>query len=33
MKWGLTQTQTVSFLYLVGGVFSLLAVIVLLAFR
>lgn len=32
MKWGLTQTQTVSFLYLVGSIFSLLAVIVLLVF-
>jgi UDP-GlcNAc:undecaprenyl-phosphate GlcNAc-1-phosphate transferase len=32
MKWGLSQTQTVSFMYLVGGLFSLLAVIVLLLF-
>jgi UDP-GlcNAc:undecaprenyl-phosphate GlcNAc-1-phosphate transferase len=30
MKWGLTQTQTVSFLYLIGGVFSLLSIIALL---
>lgn len=28
MKWGLTQTQTVSFLYLIGGVFSLLSIII-----
>jgi UDP-GlcNAc:undecaprenyl-phosphate GlcNAc-1-phosphate transferase len=32
MKWGLTQTQTVSFLYLVGAVFSLLSIIVMLTF-
>jgi UDP-GlcNAc:undecaprenyl-phosphate GlcNAc-1-phosphate transferase len=31
MKWGLTQTQTVSFLYLVGVLFSLLSIIVVLA--
>jgi UDP-GlcNAc:undecaprenyl-phosphate GlcNAc-1-phosphate transferase len=30
MKWGLTQTQTVSFLYLVSVLFSLLSIIVLL---
>jgi UDP-GlcNAc:undecaprenyl-phosphate GlcNAc-1-phosphate transferase len=30
MKWGLTQTQTVSFLYLIGGVFSLLSIIIVL---
>lgn len=32
MSWGLTQTQTVSFLYLIGALFSLLSIIVLLAF-
>lgn len=30
MKWGLTQTQTVSFLYLVGALFSLASIILLL---
>ncbi len=33
MKWGLTQTQTVSFLYLVGAVFSLLSIVFLLLFQ
>jgi|HigsolmetaAR203D_1030402.scaffolds.fasta_scaffold00974_1 UDP-GlcNAc:undecaprenyl-phosphate GlcNAc-1-phosphate transferase len=33
MKWGLTQTQTASFLYLIGGLFSLLSIIVFLLFR
>ena len=33
MKWGLTQTQTASFLYLVGGLFSLLSILVFLLFR
>jgi UDP-GlcNAc:undecaprenyl-phosphate/decaprenyl-phosphate GlcNAc-1-phosphate transferase len=32
MQWGLTQTQTVSFLYLIGALFSLLSIVVLLAF-
>jgi UDP-GlcNAc:undecaprenyl-phosphate/decaprenyl-phosphate GlcNAc-1-phosphate transferase len=31
MKWGLTQRQTVSFLYLVGAIFSLLAILLLIA--
>lgn len=31
MKWGLTQTQTVSFLYLVGALFSLLSIILVIA--
>jgi len=31
MQWGLTQTQTVSFLYLVGALFSLLSIILVLA--
>jgi UDP-GlcNAc:undecaprenyl-phosphate GlcNAc-1-phosphate transferase len=30
MSWGLTQTQTVSFLYLIGMLFSLLSIILLL---
>lgn len=30
MQWGLTQTQTVSFLYLIGAFFSLLSIIILL---
>lgn len=30
MKWGLTQTQTVSFLYLIGALFCLLSIIILL---
>ncbi|WP_199621604.1 MraY family glycosyltransferase [Paenibacillus alkalitolerans] len=30
MHWGLTQTQTVSFLYLVGAIFSLLSILLLL---
>ncbi|EGL14452.1 MULTISPECIES: MraY family glycosyltransferase [Paenibacillus] len=30
MQWGLSQTQTVSFLYLVGALFSLLSIIVVL---
>jgi UDP-GlcNAc:undecaprenyl-phosphate GlcNAc-1-phosphate transferase len=30
LHWGLTQTQTVSFLYLVGAIFSLLAILLLL---
>jgi UDP-GlcNAc:undecaprenyl-phosphate GlcNAc-1-phosphate transferase len=30
MKWGLTQTQTVSFLYLVGAIFSLISILLLL---
>ncbi|MFC5700658.1 MraY family glycosyltransferase [Cohnella faecalis] len=33
MKWGLTQVQTVSFLYLVAAVFSLLSIVILLALR
>lgn len=33
MKWGLTQIQTVSFLYLIGVLFSLLSIIVLLILR
>lgn len=33
MRWGLSQTQTVSFLYLVGISFSLISVILLLLFR
>ncbi|MEI7027796.1 MraY family glycosyltransferase [Paenibacillus sp. y28] len=32
MQWGLTQTQTVSFLYLIGAFFSLLSLVILLAF-
>ncbi len=32
MQWGLTQTQTVSFLYLVGALFSLLSIILMLSF-
>jgi UDP-GlcNAc:undecaprenyl-phosphate/decaprenyl-phosphate GlcNAc-1-phosphate transferase len=32
MQWGLTQTQTVSFMYLVGALFSLLSIVLLLAF-
>jgi UDP-GlcNAc:undecaprenyl-phosphate GlcNAc-1-phosphate transferase len=31
MKWGLTQVQTVSFLYLIAAVFSLLSIVILLA--
>ena len=30
MKWGLTQTQTVSFLYLIGALFSVLSILALL---
>lgn len=30
MKWGLSQTQTVSFLYLIGALFSLLSIIIVL---
>ncbi|MBW5448999.1 undecaprenyl/decaprenyl-phosphate alpha-N-acetylglucosaminyl 1-phosphate transferase [Cohnella sp. CFH 77786] len=33
MKWGLTQVQTVSFLYLIAAVFSLLSIVVLLMLR
>ncbi|RKP49785.1 undecaprenyl/decaprenyl-phosphate alpha-N-acetylglucosaminyl 1-phosphate transferase [Cohnella endophytica] len=33
MKWGLTQVQTVSFLYLIAAVFSLLSIVILLALR
>lgn len=33
LNWGLTQTQTVSFLYLIGAVFSLLSIILLLIIR
>ncbi|MFC4601486.1 MraY family glycosyltransferase [Cohnella hongkongensis] len=33
MKWGLTQVQTVSFLYLIAAVFSLLSIVVLLLLR
>jgi UDP-GlcNAc:undecaprenyl-phosphate GlcNAc-1-phosphate transferase len=33
MKWGLTQTQTVSFLYLIGALFSLLSIIVVITSR
>jgi UDP-GlcNAc:undecaprenyl-phosphate GlcNAc-1-phosphate transferase len=33
MKWGLSQTQTVSFLYLIGFSFSLLSIILTLAFH
>ncbi|WP_338075729.1 MraY family glycosyltransferase [Chengkuizengella sediminis] len=33
MKWGLTQTQTVSFLYLIGVVFSLVSIIIFLIFK
>jgi len=33
MKWGLTQVQTVSFLYLIAAVFSLLSIVVLLIVR
>ena len=33
MKWGLSQTQTVSFLYLLGLSFSLLSIILALVFR
>lgn len=33
MKWGLSQIQTVSFLYLIGAVFSLLSIVLLLAIR
>ncbi|MFD2614034.1 MraY family glycosyltransferase [Paenibacillus gansuensis] len=32
MKWGLTQTQTVSFLYLIGVLFALLSIVSLLLF-
>ncbi len=32
MRWGLTQTQTVSFLYLIGALFSLLSIILVLTF-
>ncbi|WEK54510.1 MAG: MraY family glycosyltransferase [Candidatus Cohnella colombiensis] len=33
MKWGLTQVQTVSFLYLIATVFSLLSIVVMLVLR
>ncbi|MDP5275801.1 MraY family glycosyltransferase [Chengkuizengella axinellae] len=33
MKWGLTQIQTVSFLYLIGVVFSLMSIIIFLVFK
>jgi UDP-GlcNAc:undecaprenyl-phosphate GlcNAc-1-phosphate transferase len=33
MKWGLTQVQTVSFLYLIAAVFSLLSIVILLILR
>jgi UDP-GlcNAc:undecaprenyl-phosphate GlcNAc-1-phosphate transferase len=33
MKWGLTQVQTVTFLYLIAAVFSLLSIVVLLVLR
>ncbi|WP_276356018.1 MraY family glycosyltransferase [Cohnella caldifontis] len=33
MRWGLTQVQTVSFLYLIAAVFSLLSIVILLALR
>lgn len=33
MKWGLTQVQTVSFLYLIAAVFSLLSIVILLMLR
>ncbi len=33
MRWGLTQVQTVSFLYLIAAVFSLLSIVVLLILR
>jgi UDP-GlcNAc:undecaprenyl-phosphate/decaprenyl-phosphate GlcNAc-1-phosphate transferase len=33
MKWGLTQTQTVSFMYLIGALFSLLSIILVLSSR
>ncbi|TVX99177.1 MraY family glycosyltransferase [Cohnella terricola] len=33
MRWGLTQVQTVSFLYLIAAVLSLLSIVVLLALR
>ncbi|AHD04092.1 MraY family glycosyltransferase [Paenibacillus larvae] len=33
MAWGLTQTQSVSFLYLVSAVFSLVSIVLLLAFQ
>jgi len=33
MKWGLTQVQTVSFLYLIAAVFALLSIVVLLILR
>lgn len=33
MKWGLTQVQTVSFLYLIAAVFSLLSIVVMLVLR
>lgn len=33
MKWGLTQVQTVSFLYLIAAVFSLLSIVILLLLR
>jgi UDP-GlcNAc:undecaprenyl-phosphate GlcNAc-1-phosphate transferase len=32
MKWGLTQTQTVSFLYLIGALFSVLSILALFVF-
>jgi len=33
MRWGLTQVQTVSFLYLIAAVFSLLSIVILLMLR
>jgi UDP-GlcNAc:undecaprenyl-phosphate GlcNAc-1-phosphate transferase len=33
MKWGLTQVQTVSFLYLIAAVFSLISIVILLVLR
>jgi UDP-GlcNAc:undecaprenyl-phosphate GlcNAc-1-phosphate transferase len=33
MKWGLTQVQTVSFLYLIASVFALMSIVVLLMLR
>jgi UDP-GlcNAc:undecaprenyl-phosphate GlcNAc-1-phosphate transferase len=33
MKWGLTQVQTVSFLYLIAAVFSLLSIVIMLVLR
>jgi UDP-GlcNAc:undecaprenyl-phosphate GlcNAc-1-phosphate transferase len=33
MKWGLTQVQTVSFLYLIAAVFSLMSIVIVLILR